>query len=182
MMRFPLLTKDDFTEAQRRVADSIASGPRGELRGPFLALIHSPEVAERVQKLGEYLRFDTPFSPSLTELGVLLVARRYRSANVWHSHRALALKSGLDPKIIAAVAARRRPRKMSDEECRVYDFCSELMRRGDVSDEHFEKVIGTWGQGGAADLIALVGYYIMLCHVYNVSRFPLPDGGIPFQP
>ncbi len=181
-MRFPLPSKDDFTPAQRRVADSIAAGPRGELRGPFLALIHSPELAERVQKLGEYLRFDTKFSASLTELGVLLVARKYQSANVWHSHRALALKAGLDPKIIAAIAARRRPGRMSEEESHVYDFCSDLIRRGDVSDEHFEKVVGRWGQGGAADLIALVGYYIMLSQVYNVSHFPLPDGGVPFQP
>jgi 4-carboxymuconolactone decarboxylase len=181
-MRFPLPSKDDFTEAQRRVADNISSGPRGELRGPFLALIHSPELAERVQKLGEYLRFESKFSPSLTELGVLLVARKYKSANVWRSHRALALKSGLDPEIIAAIAAQRRPGKMSEEECHVYDFCNALIRHGNVSDKHFEKVVGCWGQGGAADLIALVGYYIMLSHVYNVSQFPLPDGSVPFQP
>lgn len=181
-MRFPVPSKDDFTPAQRRVADSIAAGPRGELRGPFLALIHSPELAERVQKLGEYLRFDTKFSARLTELGVLLVARKHQSANVWHSHRALALTAGLDPKIIAAIAARHRPGRMSKEESHVYDFCSDLIRRGDVSDEHFEKVVGVWGQGGAADLIALVGYYTMLSQVYNVSHFPLPDGGIPFQP
>ena len=181
-MRFPVPAKDDFTAAQRRFAESIAAGPRGELRGPFLALIHSPELAERVQKLGEYLRFATKFPASLTEMGVLLVARKYQSANVWHSHRALALKAGLEPKIVAAIAARRRPGRMPDEAGRVYDFCNDLIKRGDVSDEHFEKVVAVWGQGGAADLIALVGYYVMLSQVYNVSHFVLPEGAVPFQP
>jgi 4-carboxymuconolactone decarboxylase len=76
-------------------------------------LIHSPELAERVQKLGEYLRFETTFSASLTEIGVLLVARKYRSANVWHAHRALALKTGSEPCVIAYVLTSAIPLSVS---------------------------------------------------------------------
>jgi 4-carboxymuconolactone decarboxylase len=48
MTRFPIIPPEQWTDAQRRVAQEIAAGPRGEIRGPFLALIHSPEVAARV--------------------------------------------------------------------------------------------------------------------------------------
>ena len=56
MSRFPKLTPEQMTSAQREVAAEIAAGPRGEVRGPFIALIHSPELARRIQSLGEYLR------------------------------------------------------------------------------------------------------------------------------
>jgi 4-carboxymuconolactone decarboxylase len=182
VMRFPELPKEQWTDAQRRLADEIAAGPRGEIRGPFLALIYSPELASRVQKLGEYLRFESAFSSSLTEIAVLLTARRYDSANVWHSHRALALKSGLNTEIIAAIASRRRPAIMSADEADVFDFSDELLSTGQVTDATFSRVTTRWGEGGAADLIVLVGYYITLCHVYNVSKFSLPESTTPFQP
>lgn len=181
-MRFPILMKDEYTDAQREFAENIASGPRGELRGPFLALIHSPELGERVQKLGEYLRFQSKLSPKLTELGVLLVARKYQSKNMWHSHRALALKAGLDPVIIASIALNCRPENMSEDESCIYNFCTDLFIDGNVSEAHFEKIVDRWGRHGAVDLIALVGYYIMLSYVFNVSQLPLPDLAIPFQP
>lgn len=180
-MRFPALPKEQWTDGQRRVAQEIAAGPRGEIRGPFLALIYSPELASRVQKLGEYLRFESAFSASLTEIAVLMTARKYDSANVWHSHRALALKAGLNPEIIAAVADRRRPEIMSGEESDIFDFADELLQTGQVTDVTFRRVTMRWVECGAADLIVLIGYYVTLCHVYNVSKFPLPEDAMPFK-
>jgi 4-carboxymuconolactone decarboxylase len=53
-MRFPNLEPERMSEAQRRVHDAIAGGPRGGVRGPFAVLLRSPELADRVQKLGEH--------------------------------------------------------------------------------------------------------------------------------
>ena len=40
--RFKPLSQHDMTLDQRRVAQAVASGPRGGLRGPFPALLRSP--------------------------------------------------------------------------------------------------------------------------------------------
>ena len=66
MNRFSILSREEMSPRQREVADSIASGPRGALKGPFLALIHNPELASRVQALGEHLRFGTALPPRLS--------------------------------------------------------------------------------------------------------------------
>ena len=50
---------DKMSPAQRSVAEAIMSGPRGGLRGPFNSWLRSPELADRLQKVGEYLRFNT---------------------------------------------------------------------------------------------------------------------------
>src|SRR5712692_2488410 len=54
--RFKPLGEKDMTDAQRKVYKEIASGPRGGVRGPFNALLRSPELADRAQKIGEYVR------------------------------------------------------------------------------------------------------------------------------
>ena len=53
--RFKPLSQHDMTLDQRRVAQAVASGPRGGLRGPFPALLRSPELADRVRQLGDYV-------------------------------------------------------------------------------------------------------------------------------
>lgn len=57
--RMPEIPLDKMTAAQRTVADAIMSGPRGGMRGPFNTWLRSPELADRLQKVGEYVRYNT---------------------------------------------------------------------------------------------------------------------------
>jgi 4-carboxymuconolactone decarboxylase len=181
-MRFPPVKPEDWSPAQRQVAAEIVAGPRGELRGPFVPLIYSPELAAHVQKLGEYLRFGTRLPNSLLKLAVLVTARRFRCPNIWHSHRALALKAGLSPAIIAAISAGRRPDPMSDDEAIVFEFSSELVGNLAVGDGVFDRVAARWDRATAIDLTGLCGYYGLLAMVLNTAQVPLPPGAEPFQP
>ena len=45
--RLPPLSESEMTEDQRRVYRAIVAGPRGGVRGPFDALLRSPELAEK---------------------------------------------------------------------------------------------------------------------------------------
>jgi len=77
--RFKELTPETMTPEQRRVADSIQSGPRGTgLRGPFNALLRSPELADYVQKVGEYVRFKSSIPARLNELAIIIAGRRWK--------------------------------------------------------------------------------------------------------
>lgn len=182
MSRFPLIPEDQWSAEQRKTAESIVAGPRGQLRGPFVALLYSPMLAERIQKLGEYLRFETKIPDHLIELGILVTARDTDCANIWHSHRALALKAGLASHIIGAIAQRQRPTAITVEEVAVFDFCSMLNRDTNLDDPTFDHVAAIWGRQGAIDLIAVCGYYTLLAMVLNTAQFSLPDGAEPFAP
>ena len=76
-VRFPILTPEEMSPRQKEVSAAIAGGPRGGIRGPFLALIHNPELANRVQQLGEHLRYGNTLSLAHIELIVLTVARHW---------------------------------------------------------------------------------------------------------
>src|SRR3954453_7176840 len=150
MTRFPKLTTDDMTPAQREVAAEIAAGPRGEVRGPFIALIHNAELARRIQALGEYLRWKTRLPPKIVELAVLVTARRWSCQHEWFVHSELARKAGLADSAIAAIAEGRDP-KLSGDEAMVYAFCREAHANGKVGDATFESVRGRFGLDGALE-------------------------------
>jgi 4-carboxymuconolactone decarboxylase len=177
--RFPRLTPDAMTPQQREVAAEIAAGPRGEVRGPFLALLHNPELARRVQSLGEYLRFRSKLPPRLIELAVLQTARRWNCQHEWVMHSKLALEAGLDKKVVEAIAINREPSNLSEEEKAVYAFCREVHASGHAGDAAFDAIRERFGLDGALELIALNGYYTLMAMLLNTAGLPLPGNADP---
>jgi len=181
--RFKPLVESELTEAQRKVYEEIASGPRGGVRGPFNALLRSPEFADRAQKFGESVRFNNSLPERLKELAILITARHWTAQYEWHSHHAHALKAGLAPELAADLARGKRPAGMKDDEAAVYDFCKELHEKKSVSDCAYRAVVERFGERGAVDLIAVSGYYTLVSMVLNVDRHPLPGGApLPLPP
>ena len=66
--RMATIPLEKMTPAQRSVADAIMTGPRKSIGGPFNAWLRSPELADRLQKVGEYLRFDTSLDTRIRSL------------------------------------------------------------------------------------------------------------------
>lgn len=179
MSRLPPLEPDKLAPEQRRVYDAIASGPRGGVRGPFLALIHVPKLTDRIQQLGEYLRFGTCFPPRLSEFVILITARHYGCQYEWQAHAPLALKGGLAQGIVDAVRERRRPDGMQPDELAVYEFTTELLGHGKVSDAVYQRALKAFGTRGAVELTALIGYYIMMAMTLLAHDVALPPGVAP---
>ena len=178
-MRFPPLKPADMTPAQREVAAEISAGPRGEVRGPFIALLHNPALARRVQQLGEHLRWGSKLPPALIELAVLLAARRWSCQHEWYVHEKLARKAGLGGAIIDAIAAGRAPQAMSRDEAAVHAFCLQAHDTGRVGDEAFGAVRARFGLEGVLELLALCGYYSLMAMVLNTAGLPLPGNAAP---
>jgi 4-carboxymuconolactone decarboxylase len=133
----------------------------------------------RARALGDYLRYKSALPPRLSEFVILLTARRWTQQYEWDAHRPLALKGGLSPDIVAAVAEGRRPLRMADDEAVVYALWEELQRNQSVSDETYARALATLGDRGVIDTLGLTGYYTMLAMVMNTTRTPMPDGVKP---
>ena len=161
---------------QQRVYQAIAGGPRGGVRGPFNALLRSPELADRIQKVGEYLRFDSSLPARLNELAILINARLWDSKYEWYAHRPLAEKGGLAPAIADDLARNVRPSTMQPDETVVYEFCTALHTTHAVDDALFARAVATVGERGVIDLIGVSGYYTLVSMVLNVAEIPLPAG------
>jgi len=175
--RMPPLERAAMTEAQRRAADELAAGPRGGVKGPFIPLLRSPELMDRLQKVGEYLRFQSSLEPRISEFLMCVVSRQWTQQFEWAVHGPLALKAGVKPETIAALADGRRPVAMANDETIAYDFCSELERNHGVSDATYRATVDQFGERGLVDMLGLVGYFTTVSMVMNVAHTPAPPGG-----
>lgn len=177
--RMPRIPPEQMTPEQKEAAAEIAAGPRGELRGPFIALLRSPGLMRPLQKVGEYLRFRSPVPRPLMEMATLMAARHWTSQYEWQSHYRHAMKAGLSPAVADAIAEGRRPPDMSEDEAIVHELITETLHNHSVSDATYARAVGRFGEGGVIDLVAVTGYYLMLAMVLNMARTPLPPGREP---
>src|SRR5690606_4395511 len=125
--RMPMIPEAQMTPEQRAAAQELIAGPRGEVKGPFVSLIRSPEFMRRVQKVGEYIRFVCPLDKRLNEFAAIIAARHLNQQFEWWAHYRQALEAGLKREIADAVAEGRRPTGMAEDEEIVYDLLTEVL-------------------------------------------------------
>jgi 4-carboxymuconolactone decarboxylase len=179
MAEIPL---DKMTPAQRTVADAIMSGPRKGMSGPFNAWLRSPELADRLQKVGEYVRFNTSLDKRLNEMAIIMTAQFWGSQYEWYAHAPLAIKAGLDPEVVAALGAGNKPEKMKEDEAMVWEFTTQLRRDHGVNDAIYAKAVEKLGENGVMDLVAVNGYYDVVSMTLNVAHVSPPaDAELPFK-
>ena len=177
MTRLEPLSPEDMNESQLAVWDEIRSGPRGASpHGPFMAWLQSPQLADRAQKLGEYLRFNAQMDKRLSELAILTVARHWTAQYEWFAHKKFALDAGLAEDIIDSIQDHERPNFVKDDEAAIYDFSIELQNAHKVSDDKYQGVVQHVGSAGAVDLVGLLGYYTLVSMTLNVYEVKLPNG------
>ena len=174
MARLPM--PETLTERQQEVLDAITAGPRGGARGPFAALLRSPELCERAQLLGAFCRFGTSLGPRLSELVILVTAREWTAQYEWYAHARLAREAGLDEAVIEAIKARRRPEGMTVDEAAIYDLSTELYATRRVSDATYDRAVSALGEKGIVETIGIMGYYCLVSMALNVSGVELPGG------
>ena len=175
-VRLGPIPEDKMTDAQKAAVAAVMSGPRGHMGGPFSALLRSPELMNRVQKVGEYLRFQCPLDKRLGEFAAIIAARHWSQQFEWWAHYRQAVAAGLKAEIGDAVAEGRRPTGMAEDEEILYDFLTEALNNKGVSDTTYARTVKKYGKQGVIDLLAVAGYYGLLALVMNVAHTPVPEG------
>jgi len=170
--RLPLPANETMTDAQRKAAQALIDGPRKAIFGPFVPLLQSPVLMERVGSVGEYLRFDSTLEPRVRELVTCAVARHVGNQFEWRVHAPAAVKAGVSAGAIEAVRLGRRPTPLAHDEQLALDFALELLQRDGVSEPTYVAAVSQFGEGAVVDLTALVGYFVMVCWVMNVAHTP----------
>ena len=179
-MRLPKIQPEDMSERQREVGERIA-GRRGAVRGPFQAWLHSPELCERVEALGAFVRFDSSLPLRLRELSLLLAARDRNAQYSWNAHVDKAVEAGIPRAAVEAIAAGRPATFELPEDQAFYDFCQELLTEHFVTDETFARALDHFGPRGLVDAVGSLGNFSMLGMCLNAFQVDLqPDRTPPF--
>lgn len=195
MSRLPTLQPAGFTEAQRALFENITQGKRGQksaadsflnpeggLRGPFNAMLYSPQLGNPCQQLGVAVRFESGLPPQMRELAILTVAAHWQAQYEWWAHEKIAREEGLDEAIIAGVKAGMLPDATPNELVTVHRFARELLDQRQVSDRQYGETSALLGDSRVVELVMLLGYYTLIAMTLNVFEVPLPAGQtLPFS-
>ena len=176
MTRFDDICPTELDTEQQRVHDEIAAGKRGRVAAPHRVWLQSPAFADRAQKLGELLRYDTTLTPVLSELAILVTARQWTAQYEWYAHAREATKAGLNPQIIEAIRLDQQPSFADPKQQVVYDFATMLHRERNVPEALYRTALTALGQRGVVELVGLLGYYSLISMTLNVFEVPVPVG------
>jgi 4-carboxymuconolactone decarboxylase len=177
--RFPQLTMEQLSEAQKPLGEQIMKVSSVGLGGPYNPMIRSPVLGQRLYDLFYYLRWQTSVPTKLNEFAILIIGRQWRSQVEWFAHAPLAAKAGLSPDIIAELKASKRPSNMAEDEAVVYDFVTELTTTQKVSDETYARAKKVFNDQQIVDLTAVSGNYIMVAMLLAMAEETAPPGKEP---
>jgi 4-carboxymuconolactone decarboxylase len=177
-MRLKLLSPGEMNEDQKQTYDESIAGKRGAPPAPMMAWLNSPEMARHATRLGGMLRFDTTFPAKLSEIAILVTARHWTSHYEWFAHKRLALKGGMDPKIIEAIRDRRTPEFDDPKGKIIYEVAKSLHEGHGVSKPLYDEAIKMLGERGLVEVIGLCGYYTLVSMTLNTFEYDLPDGQV----
>ena len=167
MARLPYVSRDDLPADKQGIYDRITEARAsletgGEAPRIFRALLNSPDVADAVARLGEYLRFDSDFDPAAREIAILSTVKELDSPYQWTRHEPLARKAGVSEEVIQAIASGRTPMGIPAKDGVFAQAAKELVRDRKLNDRTFQAILHLLGPAQTVELIVIVGYYTML--------------------
>jgi 4-carboxymuconolactone decarboxylase len=174
MPRLDLPPEAAMSAEQRAACADAVAGIRGRVPAPMVAWIQNAELANRAQKLGELLRYQTTLEPRLSELAILVCARHWTSHHEWTAHKREALKAGLGAEVVAAIAARRAPDLAGPREQAVYEVSRTLLATGRVPAALYQAGHAALGERGMVELVGILGYYCLVALTLNTFELGLP--------
>jgi len=162
MARVPLVEERDHPE----LADSIAKikGARGDrLINIYRLMLHSPALADAWFDLNQAVRYGTEIDGQSRELAVIRVAVLNDVEYVQRAHGpAYALKEGLTPEQVTALANWRASNLFSAQQRALLAYTDAMTQEIDVTDAVFAEVRRYFTERQTVELTMLIGAYNML--------------------
>ena len=167
MARLPELTSRDGLPADALPAFDAITESRGRVGGLFAVLMHSPEIAARTAHFGTYIRFEKSLPQPVHELAMIVGAHECGGELEWRAHSRAAREAGVSEATIGAVVHAGDLGALPADEALIVRFGRSLLRDRKVADADFEAVCSKYGERGAVDLVATIGYQALLGCVLN---------------
>jgi 4-carboxymuconolactone decarboxylase len=174
MPRLPeVLDRNALPEDKREVHDYLAR-TRGAVRLPFSAFLNNPELTYRIAHVGSYIRFDGTLPDKTRELAIMATAREVDARFEWAGHARMARELGISDATIDAIANRKAPAGLSEEEALPVRVAQSLLRDHKLSDDLFNAAQKQFGDAGVVELLGTVGYYSLMGCVLNGLQIEPP--------
>jgi 4-carboxymuconolactone decarboxylase len=177
----PPVDPNALSATQREIFNQIVQGPRGEVRGPFTVLLHSPGLAGKVEQIGGYIRFQSSLPARARELAICVVAEYWKVDTEWFAHAPLALGAGIPQNILDDLGIGKTPKFDNEADRVTYEYTREVLKVSGLSQSSFDAASKLFGTEALVDLTGLVGYYTLLGMVMNSFEVRPKNAAVPWR-
>lgn len=173
----PQMFSPALREEYERTVRALKMTPRadGALGGPFDAWLLNPELATRLRDLGVFLWDGTSLDRSLVELAISITGRQWESNFEWAAHAPRAVQHGIPQSVIDDLLAGRRPQGTPEQEL-IYDVCTAIAIGHRLPMPLYRQAVATFGERGLVELMAIAGYYTLVCMILNAFEVQVRAG------
>ena len=162
MARVPLLEEKDHPELAETIA-KIKGARGGRLINIYRLMLHSPALANAWFDLNQAVRYGAEIDGQSRELAVIRVAILNDVEYVQRAHGpAYALKEGLTPEQVVALADWRPSELFSEPHRALLAYTDAMTREIAVPDEVFANLRKHFSERQTVELTMLIGAYNML--------------------
>ncbi len=180
MSRIAHIDVHSLSDEQKQLYYEIGAPRDGKVGGPFpIWLQANPDLADRMNKVGEVLRVHGALEKRLFEIAVLCVARYWKSNYQWSEHAALALRCGVSQATIDTIRDDRAPSISNEDERLVFGAAFELLSVKRLSPALYDVLLRVLGFRQLVELVTIVGQYSMAAIVMLGFEVEPADGSRP---
>lgn len=145
--------------------------------GPYAALMNHPELCQKVDALGYYLKFQGHLPREVYQFVVLSVARETKAAFEWVDHVQHALEAGVPQSIIETL---REHGVSTTSFPAPYQYAAEVLNATlmwkNIPENVQANAIHSYGMHGFVEIVVLSGFYQMFSAVNEGFDISLPKG------
>ena len=153
----------------------------GALVGPFAPMLRFPAFGRAAWTYTKALIDNTKLPAPAHEVAILVTGAAFSSRYELYAHERVADGVGLSVEKIATIAAGQRPADLTYEEQAAYDVAATLVGGRQLPESTFARAIDTFGEDQTAEMIYLVGGYLLVSLLLNAFDMSVPgrEEGLP---
>ena len=162
LSRVPLAERSAMDAEGQAIYDKVAGIDRTTpLIGPAGVSLHMPKVAQAMDILNQYLRYDSIIGRRYIETAILVAAREFDQQYEWTFHEEAALTEGAPQATVDAIKFNRAVDGLEEKDRLIIQYGREIFRDHRLSPETWAAAVDAFTQQGALEIAAIMGDYLL---------------------
>ncbi len=175
LSRLPPVNPDELDDYGKQVYDKVVGLDNpGPIYGPAAFSVHMPLVADGMDLINQYLRYESIIGRANIETAILVAAREFDQQYEWAAHEPLALGEGVPQSTIDVIKYHRTTAGLPDEPSLIIRYGRELLREHRLSSETWAEAVSLFEQQGALELSAIMADYAMAAIILTAIDQHIP--------
>ena len=146
--------------------------------GPYLALMNHPVLAEKIEALGYFLKFEGALPHEIYQFVVLSVARTCGASFEWVDHVDHARAAGVPEAVIEDIRTQSEA-SLPDPYATAAPVVRAALSWQDVPSDAQATAIAKFGMKGFVELVVVTGFYQMFSAINEGFAVRPPPGSKP---